>query len=74
MYVDFVRRKGGGSDELTAQCVVRDLEIMRNFFRDRLLIRSIADAAGSLETALRLGRHGRREPSEPSPAFGMTRT
>lgn len=54
MYVDFVRRKGGGSDELTAQCVVRDLEIMRNFFRDRLLIRSIADAAGSLEKALPL--------------------
>ncbi len=54
MYVDFVRRKGGGSDELTAQCVVRDLEIMRNFFRDRLLVRSIADAAGSLETALAL--------------------
>ena len=51
MYVDFVRRKGGGSDELTAQCVLRDLEIMRNFFRDRLLIRSIGDAAGSMETA-----------------------
>ena len=51
MYVDFVRRKGGGSDELSAQCVLRDLEIMRNFFRDRLLIRSIGDAAGSMEDA-----------------------
>jgi hypothetical protein len=49
MYVDFVRRKGAGSDELTAQCVVRDLEIMRNFFRDRLLIRSIGDGAASMD-------------------------
>lgn len=49
MYVDFVRRKGGGSDELTAQCVVRDLEIMRSFFRDRLLIRSIGDGAASMD-------------------------
>ena len=62
MYVDFVRRKGGGSDELTAQCVVRDLEIMRNFFRDRLLIRSLGDAAGSMETCTRFRRHGRGEP------------
>lgn len=50
MYVDFVRRKGSGSDALTAQCVVRDLEVMRNFFRDRLLIRSIRQAAESMET------------------------
>lgn len=49
MYVDFVRRRGGGSDELSAQCVVRDLEILRTFFRDRLLIRSIGDGAASME-------------------------
>lgn len=50
LYADFTRRRGTASDTLSAQSVVRDLEIMRNFFRDRLLIRSLKDAAASFET------------------------
>ncbi|MDN4489694.1 hypothetical protein QQX13_02495 [Demequina sp. SYSU T00068] len=49
MYCDFVRRKGSPSDEVASLCVQRDLEILRTFFRDRLLIRELdraAEAAG----------------------------
>jgi hypothetical protein len=49
MYVDFTRQPGSPSDLLSSQCVVRDLEIMRTFFRDRLLLRSLADAASTME-------------------------
>lgn len=44
-YCDFVRRRGSASDELSRQCVQRDLEILGTFFGDRLLLRSLADAA-----------------------------
>lgn len=43
-YVDFVRRRGHPSDELSRMSVQRDLEVIRTFFGDRLLMRSL-DAA-----------------------------
>lgn len=51
IYCDFVRRKGSASDELSWLCVQRDLEIMRTFFRDRLLVRELGRvaAAGGIE-------------------------
>lgn len=48
MYCDFVRRRGSASDELSRQCVARDLETMRVFFGDRLLLRSLGDAVNLL--------------------------
>lgn len=45
MYCDFVRRRGSASDELARMCVVRDLEIMRTFFGDRILLRSLGQAS-----------------------------
>ncbi len=44
LYCDFVRRHGGTSDELSYRCVVRDLEVMRALFGDRLLVRSLGHA------------------------------
>ena len=44
IYCDFTRRRGGPSDELARRCVVRDLEVLRAFFTDRLMLRSIAQA------------------------------
>ncbi len=52
MYCDFVRRRGSASDELSRLCVQRDLELMRTFFRDRLLIRSLEQAAELAEVSL----------------------
>lgn len=43
MYCDFVRRRGSASDEISRMAVIRDLEVMRTFFRDRLLIRAISE-------------------------------
>ena len=40
-YVDFVRMRGHASDELSRMSVQRDLEVMRTFFGDRLLLRSL---------------------------------
>ena len=45
LYCDFTRRKGGPSDELARQCVARDLERLRTFFSDRLLLRSVWQSA-----------------------------
>jgi hypothetical protein len=45
LYCDFVHRRGSASDELSRQSVQRDLEVMGTFFGDRLLLRSIGDAA-----------------------------
>jgi hypothetical protein len=45
MYCDFVRRRGSASDEISRMCVIRDLEILRSFFGDRLLLRSLGEAA-----------------------------
>lgn len=47
MYCDFVRRKGSPSDEVSRLCVQRDLEILRTFFRDRLLVRELDRAAAA---------------------------
>lgn len=47
MYCDFVRRRGSSSDEVSRLCVVRDLEILRTFFRDRLLIRELGNVAAA---------------------------
>ena len=44
MYCDFVHRRRSASDETARLAVVRDLEVMRAFFRDRLYIRAIAEA------------------------------
>lgn len=45
IYCDFTRRKGGASDELARLSVARDLEVLRGFFADRLLLRSVSQAA-----------------------------
>lgn len=44
-YVDFTGEKGGPSDQLARACVQRDLDTMRQFFWDRLYLRSIHEAA-----------------------------
>ncbi|USQ79195.1 hypothetical protein NF556_16465 [Ornithinimicrobium faecis] len=54
-YVDFVRRRGHPSDELSRMSVQRDLEVMRTFFGDRLLLRSLQDAVPLLPTRPDLG-------------------
>lgn len=43
-YCDFVRTRGHASDELSRMSVQRDLEVLRTFFGDRLLLRSLNDA------------------------------
>jgi hypothetical protein len=55
LYCDFVRQRGTSSDELSRLCVQRDLEIFRSFFGDRLLLRSLADAAEMLPKKPELG-------------------
>ena len=45
LYCDFTRRRGGASDELARLSVARDLEALRGFFADRLLLRSVGQAA-----------------------------
>lgn len=54
-YVDFVRRRGHPSDELSRMSVQRDLEVMRTFFGDRLLLRSLSDAVQMLDPSPALG-------------------
>lgn len=41
IYCDFVGRRGTSSDELARMCIVRDLEVMRTFLADRLLVRTL---------------------------------
>lgn len=55
MYCDFVRQRGSASDDLSRMCVVRDLEVMRTFFGDRLLMRSLGHAVQVLPTRPELG-------------------
>lgn len=55
LYVDFVRRRGSASDELSYQAVTRDLELLRGFFRDRLLLRSIHENLDAVEPTPDLG-------------------
>lgn len=51
LYCDFVRQRGSASDEVARMAVVRDLELLRTFFGDRLLLRSIGDAVHMLSNA-----------------------
>lgn len=44
IYADFTRRRGGASDELARLCVARDLEVLRQSFAHRLMLRSISQA------------------------------
>ena len=55
MFCDFVRQRGSASDELSRMCVVRDLEVMRTFFGDRLLMRSLGQAVQVLPSRPFLG-------------------
>lgn len=48
-YVDFTRERGAASDQLSAQTVVRDLELLRTFFGDRLLLHAVAQILPALE-------------------------
>ena len=48
LYCDFTGVRGSASDELARQCVQRDLEIMRGFLPDRLLLRSLREAMAML--------------------------
>ncbi|GAA5038740.1 hypothetical protein [Actinopolymorpha pittospori] len=54
-YFDFVRVRGHASDELSRMSVQRDLEVMRTFFGDRLLLRSLNDAVAVLPNQPALG-------------------
>lgn len=48
LYCDFTAVRGGASDELARQVVQRDLEVMRGFMDDRLLLRSLYQAMPNL--------------------------
>lgn len=54
-YCDFVRIRGHASDELSRMSVQRDLEILRTFFGDRLLLRSLDQAVAILPETPDLG-------------------
>lgn len=54
-YFDFVRQRGHPSDELSRMSVQRDLEVMRTFFGDRLLLRSLQEAVSVLPDKPDLG-------------------
>jgi hypothetical protein len=56
LYCDFVRIRGGASDELSRMSVARDLEVLRTFFGDRLLFRSLHDAMSVLPERAELGQ------------------
>jgi hypothetical protein len=47
-YCDFTGAKGSTSDDLARACVQRDLDILRGFFPDRLLLRTLLDAMSML--------------------------
>jgi hypothetical protein len=49
LYCDFTRVRGSASDELSRQCVQRDMEITRGFLHDRLLLRSLHEALDMLD-------------------------
>ncbi|KAA9374841.1 hypothetical protein F5972_30015 [Microbispora cellulosiformans] len=64
LYCDFTRVRGSASDELARQCVLRDLEIMSGFMPDRLLLRSLREAA--LATLRKRGEEIRNLPMPDS--------
>jgi hypothetical protein len=41
IYCDFTQQAGSPSDLISQQCVQRDLEVLRQFFTDRILLRSV---------------------------------
>lgn len=49
LYCDFTRVRGSASDELSRQCVQRDMEITRGFLYDRLLLCSLHEALDMLD-------------------------
>jgi hypothetical protein len=49
IYCDFTRRLRSPSDELSQLCVQRDLDNLRSFFADRLLLRTLHQAMDLLE-------------------------
>jgi hypothetical protein len=61
MYCDFSMRRGGASDELSRQCVIRDLEVLRALFSDRLFLRSLGQAVPLLPTIPDLGKSAAEE-------------
>jgi hypothetical protein len=61
LYCDFTGVRGSASDELARQCVQRDLEVMRGFLPDRLLLRSLREAMAML------GTRGREIKELPTP-------
>lgn len=48
LYCDFTGVRGSASDELARRCVQRDLEVLRGFLWDRLLLRSLRGAMANL--------------------------
>lgn len=52
IFCDFTREKGGPSDELSRLCIRRDLDNMRSFFTDRLLIRSLRESVSIFPTTV----------------------
>ncbi|MCW3842861.1 hypothetical protein ONA70_22430 [Micromonospora yasonensis] len=48
LYCDFTGVRGSASEELARRCVQRDIEIMRGFLPDRLLLRSLREAMPTL--------------------------
>ena len=73
LYCDFTAVRGSASDELARQAVQRDLEVMRGFMADRLLLRSLHQAMPALARrarksrayqCLQLGRHGQTTEGE----------
>lgn len=55
IFCDFVGQRGTPSDDLSRLCVLRDLELLRTFFGQRLLLRSLGDAAQIIPTKPELG-------------------
>lgn len=41
LFCDFTQRSGSASDQISHKCVQRDLEVLRQFFTDRIILRSI---------------------------------
>ncbi len=53
-YCDFTAQRGSASDEMARACVQRDLDALRGFFHDRVMIRILNEASDSLPNAAEL--------------------
>ncbi|GAB3277727.1 hypothetical protein GCM10027589_03600 [Actinocorallia lasiicapitis] len=49
LYSDFTRVRGSASDTLARRCVQRDMDVMRGFLSDRLLLRSLRQSMFNLK-------------------------